>query len=75
MAKSRTVRFALELEKSVDEFLKKNNLSFNTLVNLAVKEFMSKPHTIELEPINPNEWTMNLKKSSEKHKKSITDLS
>ena len=75
MAKSRTVRFALELEKSVDEFLKKNNLSFNTLVNLAVKEFISKPHTIELEPINPNEWTKNLKKSSEKHKKSITDLS
>ena len=43
-------------------------------MNLAVKEFISKPHTIELEPIETEEWDKIMKKAYKKHKKAMDDM-
>lgn len=74
MSKARTVRFDDDIDNVVDVFIKKNDINFNKLVNLAVKEYISKPHSIELEAIDPSEWEKNLKKSFNKHKKAMREL-
>lgn len=74
MGKARTVRFDDDIDNVVDTFIKKNDINFNKLVNLAVKEYISKPHSIELVPIDPKEWNENLKKSFKKHKKAMSEL-
>ncbi len=66
MIKARTVRLDDDVNLLVERFLKKNDISFNKLVNLAVKEFISKPHTIELEPVSLDEWGRNTKKPEKK---------
>ncbi len=45
MSKPRTVRFDDDIEPAVERFLEKNDLNLNKMVNLAVLEFISKPHT------------------------------
>lgn len=74
MSKARTVRFDEEIDHLVDHFVEKNDINFNRLMNLAVKEFISKPHTIELEPVSEAEWEKLMKKSYKKHKKAMDEL-
>ncbi len=74
MSKARTVRFEDDIDPAVDHFIEKNNINFNKLVNLAVKEFISKPQTIELEPVNEAEWSKLMKKSHKKYKKTLDEL-
>lgn len=75
MGKARTVRFDDDIDNLVDKFLDKNSINFNKLVNIAIKEFISKPHTIELEPISDDEWERASKKAYSKHKKAMVELS
>jgi predicted transcriptional regulator len=42
MSKARTVRFDDDVDPLVDRFVEKNDINFNKLVNLAVKEFISR---------------------------------
>lgn len=74
MSKARTVRFDDEIDPLVDRFVEKNDINFNKLVNLAVEEFISKPHTIELEPVSEEEWDKLMKKSYKKDKKTLDEL-
>lgn len=74
MSKARTVRFEDDIDPAVEKFIEKNDITFNKLVNLAVKEFISKPHTIELEPVNEAEWDKMMKKSHKKYKKTLDEL-
>jgi hypothetical protein len=74
MGKARTVRFEDEIDPAVDRFMEKNDINFNKLVNLAVKEFISKPHTIELQPVDEAEWDKMMKKSYKKYKKTLDEL-
>ncbi|MEA9356277.1 hypothetical protein SHI21_08690 [Bacteriovorax sp. PP10] len=74
MSKARTVRFDEDVDPLVDRFVEKNDINFNKLVNLAVKEFISKPHTIELEPVTADEWDKNMKKAYKKNKKAMDEL-
>jgi predicted transcriptional regulator len=74
MSKARTVRFDDDIDPLVDHFVEKNDINFNRLMNLAVKEFISKPHTIELEPVNEAEWDRLMKKSHKKYKKTLDEL-
>ena len=74
MGKSRSVRFEDEIDLAVDRFMEKNDINFNKLVNLAVKEFISKPHTIELQPVDEAEWDKMMKKSYKKYKKTLDEL-
>ncbi|MBI2606993.1 MAG: hypothetical protein HYW49_13045 [Deltaproteobacteria bacterium] len=74
MSKARTVRFEDEVDPLVDQFLEKNSINFNTLVNIAVKDFISKPQTIELLPIDQDDWEKAFKKAHKKHKKAIGEL-
>jgi hypothetical protein len=57
-----------------ESFIEKNDINLNKLVNLAVKEFISKPHTIELEPVSELEWDKLMKKSYKKYKKTMDEL-
>ena len=74
MGKARTVRFDDDIDPLVDRFIEKNDINFNKLMNLAVKEFISKPHTIELVPVNEAEWDKQMKKVYKKHKKTMDEL-
>ena len=74
MSKARTVRLDLEIDPLVDRFVEKNDINFNKLVNLAVREFISKPHSIELLPITADELEKNMKKAYKKHKKTMDEL-
>ncbi len=74
MSKAWTVRFEDEIDPAVDRFMEKNDINFNKLVNLAVKEFISKPHTIELQPVDEAEWDKMMKKSHKKYKKTLDEL-
>lgn len=74
MGKARTVRFEDDVDPAVDRFIEKNDINFNKLVNLAVKEFISKPHTIELQPVDEDEWDKMMKKSYKKYKKTLDEL-
>ncbi len=74
MGKARTVRFEDEIDPAVESFIEKNDINLNKLVNLAVKEFISKPHTIELEPVSELEWDKLMKNSYKKYKKTMDEL-
>ncbi len=50
-------------------------INLNKMVNMAIKEFITKPHTIELGPISDSEWEKATKKSYKKHKKAMVELS
>ena len=74
MGKAWTVRFDDEIDPAVDRFMEENDIKFNKLVNLAVKEFISKPHTIELQPVDEAEWNKMMKMSYKKYKKTLDEL-
>jgi hypothetical protein len=74
MSKARTVRFDDDIEPAVERFLEKNDLNLNKMVNLAVLEFISKPHTIELQPVNEDDWDRKMKGSYKKYKKTLDEL-
>ena len=74
MGKARTVRFEDEIDPAVDRFIEKNDINFNKLVNLAVKEFISKPHSIHLQPVDEAEWNKMMKKSHKNYKKTLDEL-
>ena len=74
MGKARTVRFEDDIDPAVEKFIEMNDINFNKLVNLAVKEFISRPHTIELRPVDEAEWDKMMKKSYKKYKKTLNEL-
>ena len=51
----KTIRLDEEIEDTVKAYCRKNDVSLNRLVNLAVKKFISEPHTIEMAPVAPHE--------------------
>lgn len=51
MAKARTVRFDDLLDSMVDEYIEKNGLKLNQLVNVAVRKYIIEPNSIELKPV------------------------
>ena len=75
MSKARTVRFDEEIEPVVDKFLEKNDLNLNKLVNLAVRDYIARPHTIEIVPVSEDDWDKQMKKSYKKYKKTLDELS
>ena len=47
----RNTRLTLSLDNRVEEYLRKNNLSYNMLVRMALEEFISVERTWTLEPV------------------------
>jgi len=75
MSKPRTVRLEDWLGPEVDNYMEKNDLNnFNQLVNLALKEFITNPQTIELKPIAKSKWSKQMKKAYSKNKKAMDEL-
>ena len=74
MGVPKTVRFDEELEPKISEYLDKNNLKLNRLVNIAVKKFISEINTIELEPVEIEEWNQVIGKAYNTHKKAMDEL-
>jgi hypothetical protein len=57
----RNTRLTLSLDARVEEYLRKNNLSYNMLVRLALEEFISVSHTWKLEPVPKEKVTANVR--------------
>lgn len=75
MSKPRTVRLEEWLDPEVENYMEENNLNnFNQLVNLALKDFITNPQTIELKPIAKSKWTKQMKKAYAKSKKAMDEL-
>jgi len=74
MSKARTVRFDENLDPIVEKFLEKNDLTLNKLVNLAVCDYISRPHTIEIVPVSEDDWDKQMKKSFKKYKKTLDEF-
>ena len=74
MSRPRTIRFKEQLDSKVDEYTSKNGLNLNQLINLAVEQFISKPNTIELVPVDDDKWNEEMKKAFAKHRKAMDEL-
>ena len=74
MSKNRMVSFDDEIDSSVDLFFERNNITLNQLMNLAIVEFITKPHKIELVPIDSDEWSELMGNVYKKHVLSETTL-
>lgn len=73
---SRTASFRIkdDLENKVEKYLEKNQLSFTALANLAIEKFISEPATINLEPVNEDDFINLAKKTFKKHKHAMDKL-
>lgn len=74
MGLPKTVRFDDDLEKKVEQYLEANGIKFSQLVNLAVANFISKPQTIELAPVDTQPFLNAAKKGFQKHKNTMDRL-
>lgn len=59
------------LEKEIQTYIEKNDIKFKRLVNLALKEFISKKHSFKLEPVTDEDYERLTKENIEKHKKTL----
>lgn len=74
MGLPKTVRFEDELEEKVEMYLEANGIKFSQLVNLAVSKFISEPQTIQLAPVDKNEFLKTATKAFNKHKNAMDKL-
>lgn len=74
MGLPKTVRFEEELEGKVEKYLESNEIKFSQLINMAVEKFISEPQTIELKPVDTQEFLKNAKKAFKKHKGAMDKL-
>ncbi len=51
LPQARSTRLTWELEARVAEYLRRNSLSYNMLIRMALEEFISVPRTLKLEPV------------------------
>ena len=61
----------------LDEYIEKNGLKLNQLVNIAVKKFITELNSIELHPVqtSDDQWDKAMKKAFKKNKKAMDELS
>jgi hypothetical protein len=74
MGLPKTVRFEEELEERVEKYLENNEIKFSQLINMAVEKFISEPQTIELRPVDTQEFLKSAKKAFKKHKSVMDKL-
>lgn len=74
MGLPKTVRFDDELEKQIERYLEANGIKFSQLINLAVADFISKPQTIQLAPVETQAFMETAKKAFQKHKHAMDKL-
>lgn len=55
----KTVRFEDDLGEKVEKYLAANGIRFSQLNNLAVEKFISEPNTIQLAPVNAQDFFEN----------------
>lgn len=48
----RTIRLDDDIERKVRLYCKKNDITINRLINLAVEKFISEKHVIEMKPLS-----------------------
>ena len=74
MGLPKTVRFEEALEEKVEKYLQSNEIKFSQLINMAVEKFISEPQTIELKPVDTQEFLKTAKKAFKKHKGAMDKL-
>jgi hypothetical protein len=72
--KPNTVRLEEDLEPAVQQWLEINRLDFSALVDVALREFIFKKQTIELQPVSPGTALKSATRMLRKHKKAIDEL-
>ncbi len=74
MGLPKTVRFEEQLESEVEKYLEANGIKFSQLLNLAVSKFISEPQTIQLAPVETNDFMKTATKAFHKHKNAMDKL-
>lgn len=74
MGLPKTVRFDEKLEGQVEKYLDANGIKFSQLVNMAVSKFISEPQTIQLAPVDKDDYLKAASKAFSKHKKAMDKL-
>lgn len=74
MGLPKTIRFDDDLEKKVEEYLEANGIKFVQLVNMAVAKFITEPQTIQLAPVDTNDFMATAQKAFKKHKDTMDKL-
>lgn len=74
MGLPKTVRFEEELEGKVEKYLEANGIKFSQLVNLAVSKFISEPQSIQLAPVDTENFMKTATKAFHKHKNAMDKL-
>lgn len=76
MSKRFSVTLKDNLDSKLESYLKEVSidLSKSQLAALAIEEYISKPHTIELKPITEELWEKATSTVLKKHKKTIKEL-
>lgn len=74
MGLPKTVRFEDALETKVEKYIEANGIKFSQLVNMAVTKFISEPQSIELSPVNTDEFMKTATKAFGKHKNAMEKL-
>lgn len=70
----KTVRLDDDLEKRVESYLESNGIKFSQMVNMAVAKFIAEPQTIQLAPVNTEDFMDTAKKAFKKHKSAMDKL-
>lgn len=70
----KTVRLEENLEIKVTKYLKSNGIKFSQLVNMAIDKFISEPQTIQLTPIENEDFIKSAKRAFKKHKDAMDKL-
>ncbi len=74
MGLPKTVRLEDDLEKKVENYLEANGIRFAQLINLAVERFINEPQTIQLSPVDENDFAIAAGKAFKKHKNAMDKL-
>ncbi len=74
MGLPKSIRLDEDLESKVESYLDANGIKFAQLVNLAVEKFINEPQTIQLAPVNENDFLKTATKAFKKHKNAMDKL-
>ena len=74
MGLPKSIRLEEELETKVESYLEANGIKFTQLVNLAVEKFIKEPQTIQLVPVNEENFLKTASKAFKKHKNAMDKL-
>lgn len=71
MGVPKSIRLDKDLEKDVELYIDKNSIKFPKLINLALREFISKKRPLKLDPVSDEDYEKLTKENIKKHRKTL----